>query len=595
MKKIYLAIAVLATAALSSCVQEKSFNGHVLSDGEVAFVLRTGATTKSIDAQEKGVNVEVGRIGNQAVFLEETVTDLSSITPRTKGTPVFTENVGTLYANKLAVHTNYDGFEDTTFDTEDTEMVNGGWRFFHRYDNVPWPSGEVAFYMYMPSDASGFGEGGFTYDTGSLEFDYTSGVTAEDQQDLIFAYASIDEGTHRDYFSTGGYPVTFYHALSAVKFAIANDATEISNKGIKVTGISITGLMNTGTCTIEFTAGADPTITWEAEVSYDTEVQGDETISTPNVISQSFTPEDNVRDFEKSSDENNFGDTFFSAGTSQNVNTANASKTFWIIPQKFGTLSSSLTHNPTLRISYSMNGKNEYLDIALGTILDGIEWKAGQLRTYTIKLDEVNVMIDDKVNIAGSDEDGYKGSTKTDVCITNTGTTKAFIRAAIVGQWLDYQNNPVFGFTDKINNLYEVESWYEDQFVNNSRNHGKFVNLPGYDVGNPDHGWQLCEDGYYYYLSVVDPGKTIGTAPSGASNTSDYLGNPLFTSYTVGTIPNAQIAGQEIDHKEMHFRLEISTQAVTAVKMDGHEGSLYDWDEAWEHALGTKPVKKTDY
>lgn len=66
----------------------------------------------------------------------------------------------------------------------------------------------------------------------------------------------------------------------------------------------------------------------------------------------------------------------------------------------------------------------------------------------------------------------------------------------------------------------------------------------------------------------------------------------LFTSYTVGTIPNTQIAGQDIDHKEMHFRLEIATQAISAVKIDGKEGSLYTWQEAWENATGTAPVIK---
>ena len=108
MKKIYITLAVLATAALSSCVQEKSFEGHVLEKGEVSFVLRAGAPTKASDMDrsvQKGVTVKIGEIGGQTAYLEETITDLSSIAPMTKGTPAFTENVGTLYENQLAVHT----------------------------------------------------------------------------------------------------------------------------------------------------------------------------------------------------------------------------------------------------------------------------------------------------------------------------------------------------------------------------------------------------------------------------------------------------------------------------------------------------------
>lgn len=113
----------------------------------------------------------------------------------------------------------------------------------------------------------------------------------------------------------------------------------------------------------------------------------------------------------------------------------------------------------------------------------------------------------DDVTIQGSADTGYGTSYKDNVVITNTGNTKAFIRAAIVGQWLDYLDRPVFGFTDKVNQLYLVESWYEDQFVNKGRDQGLFVGLPGY-IGNGDNplrDWTLCEDGYYYYTLVVPP------------------------------------------------------------------------------------------
>lgn len=581
MKKIYIAMAVLATAALSSCEQEQSFEGHVLGKGEVSFVLRAGASTRSSEGESpvrKGVNVLVGEIGNQPAYLEETVTDLASIAPRTKGVPVFTENVGTLYKDQLSVHTDYTNFEDTTFDTEGDDLPDGGWRYFHRYENAPWPENgdPVGFYMYMPADAEEVDIPSTGYSEGKITFDYTSPEAAEDQNDIIFSYVSITEEQHKAKFSEGGYPVTFYHALTAVKFAIANSSDEITAKGIQVDSILFINLHNDGTCTVNPGAAdtaADPIVSWDAEAVDDLE-------GKHNKIYQTFA-EGELVEFSATSNPD-FGSSFFAGNDSdkQNVNKQDASKTFWLIPQAF-----SAANNPTLRIRYTINSKSEYLDIELGTILNGIEWKAGQLRTYTIKLDEVNVKITDEVHIQGTEDDGYEGSYKDSVTITNTGTVKAFIRAALVGQWVHIvgggkPDEIVFGFTDKVNNLYIVESWYEDQFVNKEREHGKFTDLPGYDQPSLYNGWQLCTDGYYYYTTAIDPVSVDPTAKT----------TPLFSKYTVGTLPNAQIAGAEIENAEMHFELEISTQAITAIKMDGHKGSLYTWQDAWENATGTKPV-----
>lgn len=585
MKKIYIAMAVLATAALTSCVQEQSFNDNT-GKGEVAFVLQAGPSTKAAGADSpvrKGACIQIGEVGNQCIILEETITDLSFVSPATKGTPVYTQNVGTLYKDQLGVYTNYADFEETTYETEGETTTNGavtGWRFFHRYDNVPWPEDAVDFYMRMPADAIVIPDDG--YSDGKITFEYTSPDNAEDQQDLIFAYASITEAQHNAKLSEGGYPVTFYHALTGVKFAIGNSADELKSianggKGIAITGIQFTNLANTGTCVVNPSAtGNNPKVSWNA------------TVTANNVISQSFTADENVITYSKSTDTNNFDDSFYAAGNTQNVNTADASYTFWLIPQSFGSSS-----NAVLRISYTINNHPEYLDISLKDIIKTstgtpIEWAAGQLRTFTVKLDEVNVKITDDVEIAGDAHDGYSGSTKSNVKIQNTGDTDAFIRAAIVGQWLDSENNPVFGFTDNINNLYIVESWYEDQFVKEEAGtHGTFVGLPGYkgaDTFKADGGsdatagWQLCTDGYYYYTKIVAPNA--------------FTGSDLFTSYTTQIVPAAIIAGVVMDASQMHFVLEISTQAITAVKMDGHEGSRYTWKQAWANATGIEPVEK---
>ena len=564
MKKNHMTMAVLGTVLLSSCVQEKSFNDNKLGKNDVAFIMQTGSSTRAVDVDnpvQKGISVPIGKMGDRTVFLEETVTDLSYIAPETRGIPAYTQNVGILYRDKLGVYAA--GFGDATYESMDEEMVDKGWRYFHNYGASKWPEGDapVDFFLRMPSDMTGISTDGFDYAGGSISFDYTSPKTAAAQQDILFAKTTLKESVYKKNYSKNGAPAHFYHALTAVKFAIDNDEDEREDKGIVVTGISFKGIKNKGTCTF-----ADNSFTWDAESVDDL------------VISQSFTAEENVVNFDKTTHkDNNFADSFFSAGTEQNINKADASYTFWLIPQNF-----TATSTDTLRIDYTMSGVNEYMEIPLN-LLAGINWQPGQLRTYTIRLDEVNVKIEDYVEIpeSATPENGYKDATKKDVVITNTGNTKAFIRAAIVGQWLDENNNPVFGFTDEINQLYVVESWYEDQFVNGKYSHGHFVGLPGYGQGqsfytpNPDHDWQLCDDDYYYYTKVVNPGDATGTN--------------LFTSYVTKIAPAAAIAGYEMDASEMHFELEIATQAISAVKIDGTE---YTWTEAWTRALGKTPAIK---
>jgi hypothetical protein len=108
------------------------------------------------------------------------------------------------------------------------------------------------------------------------------------------------------------------------------------------------------------------------------------------------------------------------------------------------------------------------------------------------------------------------------------------------------------------------------------------VGLPGYKGGsNPLNGWVLCEDNYYYYQTAVEP---VDPKVAGSGQTA-----PLFTSYTVGTMPMPEVGGAEIEHKNMHFELEIATQAIAANKLDG---TVETWQDAWKKALGAAPVVK---
>lgn len=580
MKKIYIAIAVLAAAVLTSCQREQSFDDHVIAENEIAFVLQNKATrsAEAVSAVTQGVNVKLGKIGTQNLFIEETITDLNNFAPATRGIPVYTENVGYLADFDLVV--NAKG-SDATYDKMDDEMSGGGWRYSHVYSTSIWPSetGKVDFYFRMPGNMTSNGVSITGHSEGKTTFSYTSPTTAKGQQDIIFSHVKINKQEHKDALPEG-YPVTFYHALTGIKFAIGNELTERSKYGIKVTSLSLVGLKNSGTCVI------DPAATTLADKVKWTAPDG----AATNAMTQAFTYGEGdsndkyVKNYtepgEGDEDPNHFGSSFYDGGVNQNLNDDSASFTFWVIPQAF-------TSNPNakLRIDYEMNGVAEYMLVPLSVIAKNA-WDAGQLRTFTFKLNDVNLKIEDAVTVNGNVENAYQGSIKNNVVITNTGNTDAFIRAAIVGQWWDNRNpespSIVFGFRDEVNNLYLVESWYQDQFVDKSRNHGEFVGLAAYDKANGYNGWTLCEDGYYYYDTAIPYAGSSDVSESNPCTTK-----ALFTSYTLKGAPSAidPITLAVMPAGSLYFTLEVATQAISAndpTKMDGT--NFTDWKAAWQNA-----------
>ena len=600
MKKIYVAIAVLVAAALTSCQQEQSFEDSNLGENGIAFVLQGGATraAETSSLETPGISIDIAEVGNQTLIMEETITDLNGFLPETKGTPIYTENVGKIEAYKEMIVNIPDKGGDASYESMDATLKydhikddptqGKGWRYQHNYPTSIWPTGthasdSVKFYFRMPASMSGATFATNAHANGKTTFTYTSPTTAATQQDILFSYVSVNK---EDYTKAlpNGYPVMMYHALSGIKFAISNQVKNGAlEMGIQITGISFIGVKNTGTCTVN--AGAKAVadkIKWGTDVA-----------ASPanNVMSQAFTAADNVVTYTDGMFPNSFAATGTINGNKESVSgseinhAGDAAYTFWIIPQSFDANSPA-----KIRIDYKINGNTEYMEIPLNKIAKAA-WGAGQLRTFTFKLNDVNVKIDDTVTMNGSASDAYKGSVKNGVTITNTGNTDAFIRAALVGQWWSKKqgsdpNKPeiVFGFTDAIGRLDVVESWYEDQFVStaNPAKHGTFVGLPGYKGAatfkkdtDSDYGWVLCDDNYYYYTKPV--------APNGGTTSA------LFTSYTLGDPPRPTYGGQVWSASDVYFTLEVATQAISANNLDGSHKA---WDTAWEEATTIKPVQK---
>jgi len=584
-------MAVIATAALVSCRQEKSFNDLApIGENSIVFTVRGGASTRSVqEASEvrQGVVVPLETQDGKKFVLEETVVNLNEFVPATKGAPAYTENLGTLYANDLSVYAaegtfgtaTYENMENSLYDRKETSQGKG-WRYQHNYDGDPWPEDgtPVGFYLNMPAAPKNVSFDGRT--GGKFTFSYTSPAEAAEQQDILFAYSSMTKEDHEGFLPNGA-PVLFNHALTAVKFRIGNDGDDIKDNKIAITEVIFKGLIDKGTC--EITPTTEVTDVKDTYSSAGVTLWKDTTSTKTPITTGTIGGT-----VEYDASDKKFGESWYSSelANTQNLNNANATQTFWLIPQVFPE-----GNNVTLTIKYTFDGHADEWTIDIGSFFaaSNVEWKAGDLRTYTIKVDDVNVRIEDSVSVTGDEDDGYTGSSKTDVTISNTGNTDAYIRAALLGQWLDEKENPVFGFTDDVFALRPVASWYEDQFISTTHEQGTFTGLVGYNGAGSDY-WVKGKDGYYYFIYVVP--ATTGTIPgayktvaNGEAEEEEGPSDPLFEKYTVGKAPNAAIADLDVT---IHFELEIATQAVSAKNTDG---SYLTWIEAWKKALGYDPTK----
>ncbi len=613
MKKSYIKImAAAASVFLFACCQENEIGlndpAGTVGENSIAFAIGSPSTRSAVavsDITEQGAIISLGTDENGTSFyLEESVIDLNS--PVTRGTPVYTENVVTMYP-KLYAHSALDG-RVTGCDT--VSYVSPYYTSVNFNENI-WKYGDevtvdgkktqqLKFWMYMPYNMSkkdyitstpAFTFGGEESGAQTISFGYKSPATAAEQDDIIFSARAVTEAEYNT--NEKVVDVLFHHALTGVKFAIANPEAE----GITITGVSFTGLSDNGNCVVTPTTEGNPGVYQDVATEYSSQKDGvvewKSLGVTPNyTISATFT---GTTTFAKPAQGEKTGsftskgeypESFSAAGNENNLNDGDATQTFWLIPQ-------TLTENVKLTIVYYVGdvkeeNKNEWT-VDFGTALANPTWKAGQIRTYTIKVDEVNVKIEDAVTIGQGQTDTYTdntgathtiyGGTKSGITITNTGNTDAFIRAAITGQWVDANGAPVFSFTDFGDEdgdiIKEIDSWYNDQFGTGTGKFGVFEGLVGYTKngksGAGNTGWLKGKDGYYYYTTKVAPNAATGTS--------------VFNSYTVtlANVPKIKVAGAL---QEVHFVMEISTQAISAKQLDGSD---YDWDVAWNNALGYDP------
>jgi hypothetical protein len=172
---------------------------------------------------------------------------------------------------------------------------------------------------------------------------------------------------------------------------------------------------------------------------------------------------------------------------------------FMMIPQTLGDAAK-------LILSFSISGQEYSLEKSFKEIIAA--WEADKKYVFTIGLpDEIEVEVEDQV----------VGAVKQDVTITNTGNSPGYVRAAIIGYW--------------VNNKGDVTMpWLESD--------GEF------DWGNEwSQYWKKGSDGFYYYLHPV-PAKTA-------------TAYPLFDTYTLNTSTNIGT-----NHAFLTLELNIAVQII---------------------------------
>lgn len=454
-----------------------------------------------------------GKKGEMQVSLMETVINLDDAScfdavMGTRGTPVYTEN----FAD------NYSSFQGTAYDNGTpwgggTQTFNGADGVYsYQYDqDLTWPSDGLLFFF----DAVA-GEGvtnlNHNTDNGTISFSYTSPEAAADQKDILFTSRYMTEADQK----SGNNKILFYHALTGVKFKLTNDVTygpEDEPCTLIINSVTINDLYSQGDCTI------DPYYKSGSWGTTSNPIKGDKSNSETKSAectewSNPSNKQDFTLEFPLNTDGTNkivdykdatqkFADSFSSGyceSANKNLNDAAYSQTFWFIPQTL-TEDNKLTVNFTIKYG---DGKeyNATRTIAFPATNvpgnSGTDWKAGELRTFSLTLSQVLVDIEDEMvgtpheetiyNADGTTSTETRYDTKAHLTTYNVGTAPEYQRVIVTANWV-YPNDE-YNQGDVIvrdHDLTKDEGWKA--------------------VIDTEH-WTLGTDGYYYYYKPINPGCT---------------------------------------------------------------------------------------
>ena len=571
MKTNRIAMSLLAGAALllSACMREENFeNGDIsFETDEVAF--KIGEVKTRSAAENQPIVRELGSVttdDGSTFVLQESVTSLDDVSnaPETRGTPAFTQNVkdvhGTFFTAALNANTGAYVFDknQTVTGVKYTNEKENIWHY--RYGEDIWEDKlPTYFFMRMPGENDGVTLGTSPYNTttGAITFSYKTPGTAAAQKDILFTSYKRTEKTNAE-------EITFYHALTGIKFANFFDYSLKEGAYAKaetiITNIKISGIKNEGTCTVTpaVTTAADGTVTYNSEKkSCDVVSWGDGPTGSANytqAIDYDFAEYDKDLFPEGTLDAN---------ASKQNLNKNDGSLTFFFIPQ---TLSEDVTFEITFDVSLRALGDDgefgepdkTFSDVVLTVKLSDVlteahrTWKAGELHTYTLWPRAIGVKISDTMD----------NDTKSKVVVKNTGNTWQYVRVNLVGNWVgkvqksasasDLSDWTILNGYAAATGETETEPWNDKDGYTT---YGTFTNLvPKSKVATPTiMNYWVRYDKYYYYTRAIGP--------------NDAITEPLFDSYVVGASPEFWIAdlwGVRRLAQGTHLEMDLMVEAIEA-------------------------------
>ena len=243
-------------------------------------------------------------------------------------------------------------------DNAKAEKTDGEFWGCTNNSNARWPIGSVVtFHAYAPHSSAD--KSMLTYsvnkDKQKSQITYTASTTEDgiiNQPDLIFA---VNSASRQISDTDDAVQLDFYHAFTAVSFAISKDLADVVGKGGKMTSVTLKGIPNKGNCQFSaFQIGNVPIFDWTmdngtGEYTFD--------LSGANIV---------------------VGD------KDQALTSAN--QTLMMIPQ-------TLPEGAELCFNLDMNGTTQEWKVPLG----GQVWEAGTSIIYKLSSNSINMLDDAKV------------------------------------------------------------------------------------------------------------------------------------------------------------------------------------------------------
>ena len=436
------ALAPIGMLAAFSCQDDLVAERQPVASGdEIAFSVASDSTWAAMSRSEKKMNRHfITMIGKDSVFLqvvEEKNTDMPFATQddESRSASFTTGNL-----NSFSLHAYYNNKEQFMM----KQVVNKGEGDNWTYSPVKyWPNNPddvISFYGYARYNNKGtFTAPDINMENKSGSFSYTLPAAETDaekddavnQPDLIFAITPDQKKPT----VTDKVELVFHHALSAILFKVGEMPDNVT-----ITDISLKKVSTSGNCNYRLATEDD--------------------IDEPDKLE----PGDIVFDWSNQNSGGTYTQTFNKTIDAENKMISGDDDWFMMIPQQLDDV--------ILSVSFQIGQKDYNLEYALKNLPQA--WEADTKYTYLIYTSgEVEVEVHDNVT----------PTVKSNVEIQNTGLATSYIRATVVGYWVNE--------SDDI-----VAPW-------------EFNNSQGTIIKDDNWGsyWEEGTDGFYYHKSPVTPGE----------------------------------------------------------------------------------------